>query len=198
MKPLKRDNSHKPTQSPMIPPPPVSGREFSYKADKKLKADKLYKYQCGGYIDKGSEGQAKGLNVIYKAEFDRPVEEFIYPSLKHLNRGESRKPMDFSLASDSKQTSELSWKVNLSEMEAAAIPRCQTVMHKVEKGERYLRENIKTKYHGRVLAEAKRAEEMSPDDIAKGVANSRRENVLKTLGFIKPKSSQTFGPDELV
>lgn len=195
MKPIKRDNSHKHVHSTIMPPS-TSGREFTHKADKKLKADKLYRYQCGGFIDKGSEKMAKGLNVVYKAEFERPVEEFIYPSLKYMNKEESRKPMDFSSASDSKP-SNLTWRVNLSEVEAAEIPRCQTVMHKVEKGERYLRENMKSKYHGRVLAEAKRAEEIGIADAAKGLVNSRRENVLKSMGFLK-STPEASTPDDLV
>ena len=196
MKPLKHENSHKHGSPAFKVLPPPTNAQYIHKVEKRLKADKLYHYSCGGYLDKGTEKAPKGVNVLYKAEFDRPVEEFIYPSLRPPK--ESRSRMDFSLQTEDPKQNDLTWTVSVSEVAAAELPRSQTVMHKVEKGERYIRENMKSKYHTRVLMEAKKAEEaVGIDEVAMGTLHHRRENVLKSLGLLEPRQeAQT--PDDVV
>jgi hypothetical protein len=177
-------------------------RDFSYKNEKKLKPEKVFRFQCGGYIDNGSD--KNGKKVLYKAEYQRPVEEFIYPSLQPPQESKDKSRVIFGAESRSRvEDCGLLWKFNVDEIKPTEIPTRNFLM-KVEKGERFLRESLKTRYHGRVLAEVKEREEKRQEDSKSSPSLSilkdklaRRENVLKST-LVQERSIDSGSPDELV
>jgi LPS O-antigen subunit length determinant protein (WzzB/FepE family) len=198
MKPLPRADSRgekgvtqMSSRNPTHFQPQASNRDlFSYKsADKKLKPDKIYRFQCQGYLDHGTDKSCK--KVEYKAEYNRPVEEFIYPSLqfdtKEVSKGSSQSSYD---------SRNLKWKFKEEEIKPTELPSRNSLTAKLEKGERYLQENLKTKYHGRILAELKEKEDKAAAqskttsnlvDLAGALQYPRRDNVVKTLSMFQKK-----------
>jgi hypothetical protein len=185
---------------------PSSRDLFAFKTtDKKLKPDKIYRFQCNGYLDHGTDKPCK--KVEYKAEYDRPVEEFIYPSLQfETSTKEISKPSQASEKSyDSRN---LKWKFKEEEIKATEIPTRNSLLVKLEKGEKYLQENLKTKYHGRILAELKEKEDKAAaqsktssnlGDLANALQYPRRDNVVKTLAMFQKKTSEAeTNADDLV
>ena len=190
----------------------TSLREFNHKNEKKLKPEKVYRFQCGGYLDTlggtgiGVGGVGGGINgekgckrVEYKAEYDRPVEEFIYPSLQLED-----KDKDTVKSIDSNN---LRWKFKEEEIKATEVPSRNLLISRVEKGEKYLRESLKTKYHGRVLTELKDKEDKQYEkkplptlaELAGSVTYPRRDNIVKTLGIYQKKPAEDIvNADDLV
>jgi hypothetical protein len=183
----------------------ASSRELfsSYKSDKKLKpADKIYRFVCGGLIDHGTDKICK--KVEYRAEYDRPVEEFIYPSLQTEIKTDTKKDS----VDKSYDSRNLRWKFKEEDIKPTEIPSRNSLAAKLEKGERYLQENLKTKYHGRILAELKDKEDKLAQQaktssnlaqLADSVQYSRRENIVKSLGIFEKKASEKdLNSDDLV
>jgi hypothetical protein len=178
----------------------------SYKSDKKLKPDKIYRFVCGGLIDHGTDKVCK--KVEYKAEYDRPVEEFIYPSLQTEIKTESSVTKSKGRGEKSYDSHNLRWKFKEEDIKPTEISSRNSLVAKLEKGEKYLQESLKTKYHGRILAELKEKEDKLTQQaktssnlaqLADSVQHTRRENIVKSLGIFERKASEKeMNSDDLV
>lgn len=109
--------------------------EFLPQNDRKVKTDKVYRFQCGGNIC--NEFGPTGMAVEYKAEFGKSVEEFIYPSLRDKDK-------------EGGPSSGLKWTfrkfVNNSTISNSSGSNSVAVKEIAEKGEDHLRKNMRKKY----------------------------------------------------
>lgn len=186
-----------------------------YKNEKKLKPDKIYRFLCGGFIDNGPDKICK--KVEYKAEYDRPVEEFIYPSLQIEMKSETKKRGGGAgagaggggeMGEKPYDSRNLKWRFKEEDIQPTEIPSRNSLVSKLEKGEKYLQENLKTKYHGRILAELKDKEDKLAQQsktssnlaqLTESVQYHRRENIVKSLGIFENNlSEKDMNCDDLV
>ena len=152
--------------------PVVNFLHHNYKGNKgKVPENKAYKYSCESEMsqpirvtDNSSpedkrrlELKKKGItndkHVTYKAEYKRPIEEFIYPSLRptkeefERRRLEAKKNIDFSLPDpgDEPDEYELHWQIEESHSKLHKPDLSSTVLYSIgDKGESNLRNVLTT------------------------------------------------------
>ena len=196
----------------MLSPSPITSYHHKYKGRIEIPENKAYKYSCSGEVTRiavrsGNDSphdrrvQAKKAKtsdklVTYSAEYLRPIEEFIYPSLRpskeefERRRLEAKKRFDFSLPEDESDACEfdLRWKIEEKDSEIIRPDLSGSVLHNIsDKGEATLRAKMATNQRIRLRAEeeAKYKEDLIREE---------KKRLLKEKGFpVVSRKSRILG-----
>lgn len=173
----------------VISPSPIVNFHLNFKDKEKSKfpEKKSYMYSCESEVrrpcvadtgspherryDQRKERNVRDKHVKYSAEYLRPIEEFVYPSLRpseeelERQRLEAKKHFDFSQPDhDTPKQFNLQWKIQESDSLIIKPDLSSTMLYKIgEDGERTLRSLLTTKCNKKLHKESEmRLMEISP------------------------------------
>ena len=188
------------------PSPIITNYHHNYKDKFKPPENKAYRFSCAGEVERpqllsgtGSphdrrynkkKSKKYDKHVSYSAEYLRPIEEFIYPSLRpsteelKKKREDAKKNMDFSVPDfNGPVRYDLQWKITESESKVTKPDVSSTLLYKIGvKGENKLRDSIKTTCLRKIKVEEeyKRSEDNS--DLSTGMQKViRKANIMGNL-----------------
>jgi hypothetical protein len=204
-----------------LSPSPIANFHHHYK-DKffKLPENKAYQYSCDGEVTRSvaktdsksphdrrydkKKANVSDKHVTYSAEYLRPIEEFIYPSLRpskeefERQRLEAKNNFDFSLPDTAVALEfDLQWKIQESDSLVVKQDLSSTVLYKIgEKGETNLRTLITANCGKKLrIEEEKKLLEARPAQETGLQKVMRKGNIMGNL-FSKAERSTSVPPPQ--
>lgn len=187
--------------------PIVNFHHHNYKDKFKPPENKAYRFACAGEVARPVPVDGSGSPherryqmkksgnrdkyVSYTAEYLRPIEEFIYPSLRpsteelRKKREEAKKNLDFSVPDfDEVEQFDLQWKIEESDSKVERPDLSSTLLYKISaKGEGKLRDSlVKTCRRKIKVEEDYRKHEEHQADLSTGMQKViRKANIMGSL-----------------